>query len=131
MSKPVRLFISQPMDGKHEDEIMAERNRIITVLSGACPELWFDPIDNAHHPDAPKEASRLWYLGRSIQMMTDANLVYFAKGWDTANGCVIERMVCALYGIPVIQEFSEAKTSDAVRQELIRAQIVPDENKIE
>lgn len=35
--------------------------------------------------------------------MADADLVYFAKGWEDARGCMIERECAVQYGVPILE----------------------------
>lgn len=47
------------------------------------------------------DAPRLVYLGRSIQLMADADLVLFMPGWNGADGCLVEHLTAIRYGIKV------------------------------
>ena len=40
-------------------------------------------------------------LGKSISLMSEADLVVFAPGWENARGCRIEHEVAKEYGIQV------------------------------
>lgn len=46
--------------------------------------------------------SGLWYLGKSLLLLTEANLVVFAKGWRSARGCLVEYQCARKYGISYI-----------------------------
>jgi hypothetical protein len=41
----------------------------------------------------------LWCLGKSIELLSTADVAYFLKGWNTARGCRIEYMCADNYGI--------------------------------
>ena len=43
---------------------------------------------------------RTFRLGRSIQILGQADLVIFTDDYATANGCRIEKHVCQTYEIP-------------------------------
>ena len=87
----IKIFISQPMNGKTTEEIENERNYIIDKLrKNECVE-----IIDSFFKDKPYEASPLWYLGESIKLMSEADVVFFCNGWQTARGCQIEHD-CAL-----------------------------------
>ena len=45
------------------------------------------------------EGTPLWYLGKSIELLSTADIAYFLKGWNTARGCRIEYMCASDYGI--------------------------------
>ena len=95
MSKK-KLFISLPINGKDELDILSTRDQIFCAMSKIGD---FELLETYHREDAPKDASRLWYLGRSIQDLGLADLVIFAPGWQYAKGCVSEHHVCETYGI--------------------------------
>ena len=95
-----KIFISQPMNGKTNEEIEDERNYIIGRLrENECVE-----IIDSFFKDKPYEASPLWYLGESIKLMSEADVVFFCNGWQTARGCQIEHDCALEYGIDTMYE---------------------------
>lgn len=93
-----KVFVSQPMRGRAEEEILAERDWIIQVAHAYLGDD-VTMINNFTKLDcmAPVEC-----LGDSISMMATADLVVFAPGWRKARGCKIERMVAKEYKIPTL-----------------------------
>lgn len=98
-----KVFISQPMRGKSKEEILAERKKIEQAI-----RLKFDDyeildsfFDDFHEARKAKNAA-LCFLGRSIQLMSFADVVVFAEGWEHARGCAIERMAAKTYGIEIL-----------------------------
>ena len=95
-----KIFISQPMNGKTTEEIENERNYIIDKLrENECVE-----IIDSFFKDAPHDANPLWYLGESIKLMSEADVVFFCNGWQTARGCQIEHDCALEYGIDTMYE---------------------------
>ena len=95
-----KIFISQPMNGKTTEEIENERNYIIGRLKeNECVE-----IIDSFFKDEPYEALPLWYLGESIKLMSEADIVFFCDGWQTARGCQIEHDCALEYGIDTMYE---------------------------
>ncbi len=95
-----KIFISQPMNGKTTEEIENERNYIIDRLrANECVE-----IIDSFFKDKPYESSPLWYLGESIKLMSEADVVFFCNGWQTARGCQIEHDCALEYGIDTMYE---------------------------
>jgi hypothetical protein len=95
-----KLFISQPMKDKTDEEIKAERAQAVKEAEeflGESVEL----IDSFFE-GAPADAKPLWFLGKSLQLLSTADAAYFAKGWNDARGCKIEHDCCIAYGIPVV-----------------------------
>lgn len=95
-----KIFISQPMNGKTNEEIEDERNYII----GRLRENESVEIIDSFFKDKPYEASPLWYLGESIKLMSESDIVFFCNGWQTARGCQIEHDCALEYGIDTMYE---------------------------
>ena len=100
-----RLFISQPMKGKTDEEILAAREKAIKSAESHIGE----PVEviDSFFQDAPADAKPLWYLGKSIELLATADVAYFASGWENARGCKIENTCAIEYGIDVIEDYME------------------------
>lgn len=96
-----KLFISQPMNGKTDEEILAVRSNAIQSAKEAIGEE-VEVIDS-FFKDAPVEARPLWFLGKSLELLSTADIAYFAPGWANARGCKIERECAIAYGIHTIE----------------------------
>lgn len=96
-----KLFISQPMNGKTDEEILKERKKAIKQAE----ELLKEPIEviDSFFQNAPTDAKPLWFIGKSIELLSTADVVYFAKGWENARGCKIEHECAVQYNITVIE----------------------------
>ena len=101
-----KLFISQPMNGKTNDEILSVREKAIKSAERELGE----PVEviDSFFKDAPHEARPLWFLGKSLELLSTADVVYFANGWENARGCRIENQCAIEYGIQlIIEDYSE------------------------
>lgn len=96
-----KLFISQPMRGKTDEEILKEREGAVTAARLALGE--DVEIIDSFFQGAPAEAKPLWFLGESLKLMAGADIVCFAPGWKDARGCVIEHACALHYGIRHIE----------------------------
>ena len=96
-----KLFISQVMRGKTDKEILAEREKAIKEAEKIIGE----PVEviDSFFQRAPVEAKPLWFLGKSIELLSTADVVYFAPGWEEARGCRIEHECAKEYGIDRIE----------------------------
>lgn len=94
-----KLFISQPMKGKTNEEIEAERAKAIE----AAKEALNDDVEviDSFFKDAPVDARPLWFLGKSFELLSTADVAYFAKDWDKYRGCKLEHTAAQEYGIMV------------------------------
>ena len=99
-----KLFISQPMKGKTNEEIKAEREKAIASVKGALGED-VEVIDNFFDIIRSYDVRPLWFLGKSLQLLSTADIAYFAEGWEDARGCKIEHQCADEYGIPIIIEY--------------------------
>ena len=97
----MKLFISQPMKDKTNEEIKAERELIIAKAK----ERYGDNIEviDSFFEDAPHDARPLWFLGKSLELLSTADVAYFAKDWDKYRGCKIENTCAIEYGIVVVE----------------------------
>ena len=95
-----RLFISQPMRGKTDAEILAVRSDAIQAAKDAIGED-VEVIDSFIQ-NAPVDANPMWYLAKSIELLSAADIAYFAKGWSEARGCKIEHQCAVEYGVHTI-----------------------------
>ena len=98
-----KLFISQPMKGKTDEEILAVREQAIKSAKDMLGEE-VEVIDSFFQ-NAPVDARPLWFLGKSLELLSTADVAYFAKGWEEARGCRIENTCAIEYGITVIEDY--------------------------
>lgn len=96
-----KLFISQPMNRKSDEEILREREEAIAKAKEVCRED-VEVIDSFFQ-SAPADARPLWFLGKSLELLSTADIAYFAPGWDKARGCKIEHECAEKYGICTIE----------------------------
>lgn len=99
-----KLFISQPMKGKTDEEILAERRKAVRSAERQLGES-VEVIDSFFQ-SAPAGAKPLWFLGKSLELLSGADIAYFAKGWQEARGCKIENTCAIEYGIAVIEDYT-------------------------
>lgn len=96
-----RLFISQPMKGKTDKEIEAERAKTVEEAKAVLNDD-VEVIDS-FFKEAPVDAKPLWFLGKSIELLSGVDAAYFAKDWGKYRGCKIEHSCAVEYGIKVIE----------------------------
>ena len=95
-----KLFISQPMRGKTDEEILTVREKAIKSAEKQVGE----PVEviDSFFQEAPADAKPLWFLGKSLELLSGADVAYFAQGWEDARGCAIEHDSALAYGIKSI-----------------------------
>ena len=96
-----KVFISQPMNGKTDEEILARREELkqrAYQYYSHQDDVEIEFIDSFIE-GAPAYANPIWYLGESIKKMSEADLIVFDHEWVGARGCRIERAVMKEYDI--------------------------------
>lgn len=96
------VFISQPMKGKTHEEIIEERKRVVSILKSKG----YNVYDSVHKEASNTTHQSVWYLGKSLQMLSECDIAFFMKGHHEANGCMVEKEVCKRYGIPFYTKIS-------------------------
>lgn len=95
-----KLFISVPMKGRTEENIrksMRKMHKIAQVV-------WEQELEviPTYIEDKPPENTKteLWYLGKSIQLLAEADYFIGIDFTNIFHGCDIESDTAFYYGIP-------------------------------
>lgn len=94
-----KLFVSVPTKGRTEEEIEAsiqKMKKIAEVYEGEELEL----IDSYVKDNPPKDNHQsVWYLGKSLEKLSEADIFIGIEDDYNWNGCYIERQAAYRYGI--------------------------------
>lgn len=101
-----RLFISQPMRDKTNEEILLTRAKAVESARNHLGEE-VEVIDSFFQNIPEVENRPLWCLGESLKLLATADVAYFAKDWEKYRGCKIENQCAIEYGITVIEDYRE------------------------
>lgn len=103
----VRLFISQPMRGKSDEEIESKREDLIEIAKAVYAGRGeVEVIDSFFKGglDVPAGAKApLYHLSKSLELLATADAAIFAKDWQGARGCRIEHECAKQYGVSTIE----------------------------
>lgn len=97
----MKVMISLPMAGRSDVEVRAE----LEDISERLRKLHIEPVDNfiqECHPINETVTIGCWYLGKSLELMSKCDAVFFHKKWNEARGCRVERKICEEYGIKIL-----------------------------
>lgn len=102
----MKVFISQPMRDKTDEQIKAERERAINSIKEFLKDEGDNDIEilDSFFESAPHDAKPLWFLGKSFEILSQADIAYFVSGWDNYRGCKLEYEAASEYGITTITE---------------------------
>lgn len=90
----MKIMISQPMKGKTNEQIRAERAELAEKLK----EQGHEVVDTVFNDFPNGQATPLHYLAKSIEFLANVDGVVFMKGWQNARGCRIEEICAREYG---------------------------------
>ena len=98
--KPLKVFVSQPMRDRKEEQILAEREKLLELVKATVGrEVMEVP---SYLKTMNQQMPRLYCLGASIQLLSDADVAVFAPGWEDARGCRIEHECAVQYGVKIV-----------------------------
>lgn len=95
-----KLFISVPMKGRTEENIRKSMEKMHKIAEAVWEkELEVIPSFIEGKPPENNRVS-VWYLGKSIQLLADADYFIGIEYTNLFGGCDIERDVAMRYNIP-------------------------------
>lgn len=109
----MKVFISQPMNGRDEKTILDERAKMFQKVQAKYPTESIELIDS-YIPEAcptSRKHKGSWYLGKSLEFLSEADLAVFAPGFEKAKGCLVEYITAKFYNIPT---YCEADPNDII-----------------
>lgn len=103
--KFLKVFISLPMRDRTEKEIQKEFERVKYITQKKFPNRWVKILPSYTNIDPPEEVKDpgVWYVGRSILKLAEAEVVVFARGWETSRGCLVEHSCANEYGMTILE----------------------------
>ena len=107
------IFISQPMTGKSEEEILTTRQREIDKIhqlfdaDGEQVNIIASYIDDAtrkHFQEHMGDAINwdIYWLSQSLQKLAMADMIWLCDGWKHSKGCNIEHECAIQYGLDIV-----------------------------
>lgn len=107
------IFISQPMTGKSEEEILATRQRAIDKIhqlfdaDGEQVNIIDSYIDDATRNEFQERMGDatnwdIYWLSQSLQKLALADTIWLCDGWGHSKGCKIELKCAMQYGLDIV-----------------------------
>ena len=107
------IFISQPMTGKSEEEILATRQKEIEKIHQSFDadgvEINIIPsyIDDATRKHFQKYTSDdinwdIFWLSQSLERLAMADMIWLCDGWEYSKGCNVELECAIQYGLVIV-----------------------------
>ena len=107
------IFISQPMTGKSEEEILATRQKEIDKIhqlaskDGEQVNIIDSYIDDATRNEFQGRMGDainwdIYWLSQSLQKLALADTIWLCDGWGHSKGCKIELKCAMQYGLDIV-----------------------------
>lgn len=111
-----KLFVSVPMKGREPENIMRDIEKMHKIASAIFGEE-LELIDSYIEENPPEGANAgLWYMGKSIQMMSEADYFVGIENWLPAfEGCSLEHQAASIYDIPIASVNARHLSPDILR----------------
>ena len=104
----MKVFISQPMTGLTEEEILSIRKQArdsivaiygddVRIIDSYYSDLSKQNVEQSM--DGVVNSWDIFWLSESLNSMSEADLIWFVDGWQHSKGCTIEHLCASLYGI--------------------------------
>lgn len=114
------IFISQPMSGKSEEEILATRQKAIDKIhqlfdaDGVEINIIASYINDATRKRFEERVNDdinwdIFWLSQSLERLAMADMIWLCDGWEYSNGCNIELECATRYGISIMYPESTLK----------------------
>ena len=99
----MKVFISQPMKGLSDDEILRIREEgkkkfLETYRGDEEVEFISSFVSNF-----PADTAPLYFLGKSLEYLSQADIALFIGDWKNARGCRMEHLACEEYGYTIYE----------------------------
>jgi len=97
-----KLFISVPMKDRTDEAIKASMEKMHKIAETTVGEK-LEVIPSFIEDEPPKDTNMaIWYLGKSIQLLAEADYIVIVDVHYNYKGCAIENEVARYYDIPTI-----------------------------
>jgi len=97
----MKVFISMGMKSKSTEQVRAEMQKVFEQIKAKLPEaeLLDSILDGADKKIAIEgDDAGLWYLGESLKIMAEADIVFFVNDYKEFRGCKVEKLCAESYG---------------------------------
>ena len=94
-----KIFVSQPINGIPEELILERRNAVVSILKENLP-YEFVVLNNLK--DAITETTEMLQLAKSLEVMSNADLVVFPFNYMLDPRCILEYEIAEAYGLKTV-----------------------------
>ena len=107
------IFISQPMTGRSEEEILATRQKEIEKIHRFFDadgveiniiDSYIDDVTRKYFEEHITDGINwdIYWLSQSLQRLALADTIWLCEGWEYSKGCNIELKCAIQYGLNIV-----------------------------
>ena len=86
-----------PMAGKSDEQVKEEMDELKAIVESAG----YQVADSIVADSDEAKNKPLFYLSKSLEILSSCDAIFMAEGWEHARGCRLERQAADKYGIDV------------------------------
>lgn len=96
-------FISVPMKNRFKEEIEEDIAMMKAKVRRTYPDVEFINTIVEDKPPYNTNNQAVWYLGKSIELLSQCDILVCKKNVDEYNGCFIEKEIAKRYDLKIIE----------------------------
>ena len=108
MTNTIKVFISVPMTGRTESEILEqiekEKSKAFNHFHNDCDTKVIFLASYITEEDIKGNQDRnnnIYLLAKSIEILSCANTIWMGENWQKSRGCQVEHKVAIEYGLMI------------------------------
>ena len=113
----MKAMISQPVTFRHEEEIIETMNRATKYLESMGFEVTDNIFANEWYKNINIKNIQLCLLAKSLENMSFCDAIYFCKGWEDDQRCIIEHDAAIAYHVGTLYEWDIKEEIEKLRLE--------------
>lgn len=98
-----KAFISVPMKNRFKEEIEEDIAMMKAKVRSLHPDVEFINTIVEDKPPYETNNQAIWYLGKSIELLSQCDTLVCKKYVSIYNGCFIEKEIALRYGLEVVE----------------------------
>lgn len=96
-------FISVPMKNRSKFEIIYDIEAMKLKTTEKFGDVFFINTIVQDKPPYETNNQAIWYLGKSLELLSQCDILVCKKNVDNYNGCFIEKEIAKRYGLEIME----------------------------
>ncbi|NLB79698.1 MAG: DUF4406 domain-containing protein [Clostridiaceae bacterium] len=99
-----RVFISQPLKGRTDEQIFEKRHEIVALLINkgyVVLDPFLEEYSDLENVPPFRANDSMAYLGKSIEILASADIIFMVADWEFERRCKVEHRIAKEHGLRV------------------------------